>query len=315
MTSVFIRDAARLNANLYAHEAEIEDNIDQIHNRYRSVIHSLVLAFLAQHDEGSGLAYEIQRPLSTQETMEYLTRINRRSSINSHAQNVVEAVNNQFPSSRSQALMNEIDLITADMNIEIQEEIEGCLTYGYEESYYRNSWNIARRSGSLIPIPRLNQSDIQEVLQTNWSGRLYDERLWYNRSSITHRMEEDLLGNAIRGMGILAIAQVVTKRFDSSLWQVKRLLRTEFNQFKSKAREAVYKLFGVEHYTYIAKLDVSTCEDCRRLHGEVFPVEDRQPGVNAASMHSNCRCTDSPARLEIQMIPITFLDWFNSWIR
>ena len=42
--------------------------------------------------------------------------------------------------------------------------------------------------------------------------------------------------------------------------------------------------------TVISK-DDKVCKVCQALNEKVFKVKDMKPGINAAPMHPNCRCT------------------------
>lgn len=52
----------------------------------------------------------------------------------------------------------------------------------------------------------------------------------------------------------------------------------------------MYKENGFTHYRYVC--EPGACPICKPMDNKVFKLEDREIGVNAAPMHTNCRCRD-----------------------
>lgn len=77
-------------------------------------------------------------------------------------------------------------------------------------------------------------------------------------------------------------------------YRLNTTLRTESDTAQAEASLSVYQDAGVPKYLYNAILDDKTCGRCRNLHGRVFLVSEKQPGVNFPRLHPNCRCYIEP---------------------
>lgn len=67
-------------------------------------------------------------------------------------------------------------------------------------------------------------------------------------------------------------------------------------QTAAKQLDQVATRAGTSFLQWVAKLDAATTEDCRRLHGTIFSIED-PPGIPGA-VHPACRCRAIPAPVE-----------------
>ena len=68
-----------------------------------------------------------------------------------------------------------------------------------------------------------------------------------------------------------------------------RLVRTELNYVQNQAALDSIKDAGVTYYRFIATLDNRTTPLCRSKDGEVFAVDDAEPGTNMPPLHPRCR--------------------------
>ncbi len=67
-------------------------------------------------------------------------------------------------------------------------------------------------------------------------------------------------------------------------------------------REALerYKKAGCKQYKWLSANDQRTCEECRKLHGKIFDIDDENAPL--PPLHFGCRCT---------IVPV--IDFKKSW--
>lgn len=68
-------------------------------------------------------------------------------------------------------------------------------------------------------------------------------------------------------------------------------MRTELARVQTETQKQSFERNGFEEYSFHA--NSGCCETCRGKDGKYFKVKDMQPGLNAAPMHPNCRCSVS----------------------
>ncbi len=72
---------------------------------------------------------------------------------------------------------------------------------------------------------------------------------------------------------------------------MERLMRTELARVQTAAQQQSFEANDFEEYTF--HTNTGCCDICAKLDGKHFKVKDMQPGLNAAPMHPNCRCSVS----------------------
>ncbi len=76
-----------------------------------------------------------------------------------------------------------------------------------------------------------------------------------------------------------------------AVYCMERLMRTELARVQTAAQHQSFETNGFEEYTF--HTNTGCCDICAKLDGKHFKVKDMQPGLNAAPMHPNCRCSVS----------------------
>lgn len=77
-------------------------------------------------------------------------------------------------------------------------------------------------------------------------------------------------------------------------YRLNTILRTESDTAQVAASAAAYGAAGVDYYKFNAMLDDKTCDICRGLHGQIFPLRAAKAGVNFPTIHPSCRCYIEP---------------------
>ena len=93
----------------------------------------------------------------------------------------------------------------------------------------------------------------------------------------------------IGGVPVSDMVRDVRERMGVGTSDATRLVRTELNYVQNQAALDSIKDAGVTYYRFIATLDNRTTPLCRSKDGEVFAVDDAEPGTNMPPLHPRCR--------------------------
>lgn len=158
-----------------------------------------------------------------------------------------------------------------------------------KNNYYRGIYDIQTGVGLDFSFAKLDDNTIKALLQDNWSGKNYSERIWGNTDILAESLSEELGGAILSGQGIEKTAGRIRDRFGVAKYYATRLVRTETNHFHTEADFMAYEEMGIDKYVFVATLDNRTSTICQELDGKVFEVKDKAEGKNAPPMHPNCR--------------------------
>lgn len=160
-------------------------------------------------------------------------------------------------------------------------------------TYYKTAYNIEKSFGVGIKFDILKKEFIDEIVNRNWSGTMFSERIWDNVNALAKNLKGELYRGIMEGESIDKMARRINKQFNSKSYQSQRLIRTESARVISDAQEKIYQDSGVVKYVeYVATLDNRTSEVCRNRDGKRWKVDDpTKPKIPA---HPNCRSTWIP---------------------
>jgi len=159
-------------------------------------------------------------------------------------------------------------------------------------------WNeIKDITGELskpIVFDRMFSLQVEQVLNTNWSGKLFSSRVWENTSKIASKIESDIRLMITTGKSPDKIKQGIIDNMGVSFNDADRLVRTESIHFYNQATKTGYQKAGVQKYEYLASEDERLCEVCGAMHEKQFLMSQAIEGSVFPVMHPRCRCTTVP---------------------
>ena len=183
-----------------------------------------------------------------------------------------------------QQMMNEI------RNIAISEVaiVTSILATICALAYYRTAYEIEKSIGAAISFSLLRKEVIDEIVNFNWSGISFSQRIWNNANALANALRTELYIGIQQGESIDKIAKRIEKQFNSKAYQSQRLIRTESARVISSAQEKIYAESNVVKYLiYTATLDFRTSEICRSRDGKKWRIDD--PNRPVIPAHPNCR--------------------------
>ena len=203
-----------------------------------------------------------------------------------------------------------------------------------KESYYSSIYNIQQRADAGFSFSHVSAKLIDKVINSQWSGKHYSERIWGNTQALAQDLKEELLVNLVTGRTNRETAEIISNKFGQGASNARRLVRTESNYVSTEMNFKAYEECGIEEYLYLATLDLRTSLICRKLDGKIFPVRERQIGKNCPPMHPWCRSTtisvldrsliDKMQRAAIDpetgkriKVPrsMTYQEWYDKYVR
>ena len=144
---------------------------------------------------------------------------------------------------------------------------------------------------------RLDSDVIRAAVGNKWcDGKDFSERIWDNRKKLGSTLHTQFVNGVIRGDDYHQLARQIRAKFVKvSQKNAERLTFTEDTYLSNEAAMQVFEReAAVTEYEYVCTGDAETCDICRGLNGERFPISQRMPGTNFPPMHPWCRCFFDP---------------------
>ena len=209
--------------------------------------------------------------------------------INSYYLSVNESELSEYEKNRLESVVTAIDR-ELDRLFQMEEDL---LTEAFIKKYIDTSKDVATELGvSFSDMPTLF---VKEVISQNWSGLTFSERIWQgHRRKLASDIKESLTAGLIRGDSIRDISRVLQKKWNTSLNNANRLVRTEMNWVMNQAHIDNYKNNEVKEYQFLAFIDHRTSDICKAMDGKIISVDDAKAGVNLPPMHVSCRSSIIP---------------------
>ncbi len=191
---------------------------------------------------------------------------------------------------------NRISKVEEQLNEELKQlakseakKMVGILGSIYTLSYYKTAYTIEKNMSISIDFNLLKKEFVDEVLNYNWSGIMFSERVWDNVNGLAKSLKGELYRGIREGESIDKIARRINKQFDSKAYQSQRLIRTEASRVINEAQNKLYKKTDViSKVQYVATLDNRTSDVCSKLDGRIWNKDDDYP---VPPLHPNCRST------------------------
>lgn len=196
---------------------------------------------------------------------------------------------------RLQALQTQIKNAVENLYSKQQEGTTRLLVDSYNDTYYRNIFEIYKGIGIGINFAKLNDRAVKKVISEKWKGSNYSNRIWDNKQALVNELQSSLSKAVIRGDSIDKTAKILANRMNVGLGSARMLVNTESAYIITQATFDGYAESGVvKQYEILATLDFKTSKKCREMDGKVFNLEDKMVGFNAPPFHPNCRTTTIP---------------------
>ncbi|QLG77580.1 minor capsid protein [Leuconostoc gasicomitatum] len=278
-----VKDTELTNAVLKEYQAASDDisrKIDDFYEKYA--------------DKNTVSYDEARKRVRTVDLGDYVKRANAYRKSNKDNPELLKRLNAQYMTSK----ISRLELLKLEIDFRILQasnaQTETFTTYLAKESAYIYS---ALSVGNAIKT--LNEREIESILQMEWSGANYSQRIWRANDVLANKLKDELVKAAINGTNPRITAKKLRDAFGGTKQNTERLVRTESTYVANASTAKRYDNMGVKEYEFMAVLDNRTSSICREMNGQTFPLSEFMPGTNAPAMHPNCRSTIVPAVSEL----------------
>lgn len=134
---------------------------------------------------------------------------------------------------------------------------------------------------------------VESVAFGSFQGATFSERIWGNNGALKADLDRLLIRSVTQGRNPRELARELRTLFDSSKYEAERLMRTETARMQISIQQKSYLENDIDEFEFVA--EPSACGLCRPLDGKTFKVSKMEPGLNAAPIHPNCRCSTVPS--------------------
>lgn len=212
-----------------------------------------------------------------------------------------------------------------------QDEGTELLKDTYEDTYFRNIYNIQSGTGIGVDFAKPDNAALDKVINEKWIGSNYSDRLWKDKIALLTELQTNLAQAFIRGDSIDKTTKTVAGRLGTDFNKTRTLINTESAYIAQKATFDGYKATGVEQYQIVATLDLHTSKLCRSLDLKIFNLSDKEIGVTAPPFHPNCRTTtvayfdgmmfgerlarDSEGKTYYVDRNMSYEEWYNKYVK
>lgn len=135
----------------------------------------------------------------------------------------------------------------------------------------------------------LRSEDVLAICKEDWvgDGMNFSDRIWKDKQALAATLQEELVECVATGKSVDRMTKVLMERFDVSYNNARRLARTELQRVYNQSCLDKYKRMGIEKVQISEADDSRTCEECRALNKQIFPLNE----APMLPIHPNCRGT------------------------
>lgn len=275
------------------HDNEVFNKVKEITSDMLREIDKEISNFYVKYakDEGIPLA-EAKNKIDETDIKDLESRVKKYVATkdkSEKANRLLKQFNTKMKISREQMLKQQIRAIMINGTGIIDEEF-----YKYFENAVQRE--IKRQSGVIGESLQLKPSYIRAIVNADFKGKKWSDRLWDNNGKIQKRVEDVVSQVMLRGRHPNEFASKLAKDFNVSMYEAKRLLQSETARVQSEAQKLHYQqtMKPDAYVEYIAKIDKKTSLLCKGMDGKLIKVKDLKPGINMPPLHAFCRSTTAP---------------------
>lgn len=286
-------------------EVDFSKNLDEIYQMMEDEIKEQIEIWYSRFAEASGMSMaEARKYLDETDIDEYARRAKRYCELaamdmrenddknaeiyfSEEANAEMARYNAEMKISRYKMLLSQIRLRELAGLSSAQAELE-------KDLIKRTQDELKRQAGILGNTVQDNAKMAEIIVHASFHGATFSERIWGKQQEYLHKQLTKLLSEGlILGKSPQALASKLSKVTGVTKKQAQRLMRTEMARVQAMAQHEAYKQCGFNQFEFLT--NPGCCDECKKLDGHTFELDDMQSGVNAPPLHPNCRCFTAPA--------------------
>lgn len=185
--------------------------------------------------------------------------------------------------------VNRLEMLKANIGLEMiagHDELDkfmGDILKGRTED------ELKRQAGILGETIKDNAKTAHAIVNASFHNATFSDRVWMYQDLLKAELDKTLQSGLIQGKNPRVLARELRKKFDVSIHNSERLMRTELARVQTEAQKQSFERNGFDEYEFI--VNGGCCDICEGLKGKHFKVAKMMPGENAPPMHPHCRCS------------------------
>lgn len=161
--------------------------------------------------------------------------------------------------------------------------------------------------GRFPVLPLLDKEAIHSLVNRDWSGKRFSNRIWDNTARLGKQLQQELLASMMRGESVAKTTRRLKELLETDAYKAERLVRSEIIAAGNAAKKKSVQDFitdhgadGIEGMKRLETLDRKTCAICRAADGRVYPMKSISDAPDIE--HPNCRVTYTPVVKGFQQV-------------
>src|SRR5690625_4675661 len=110
-----------------------------------------------------------------------------------------------------------------------------------------------RLSGILGVTIKYNEKKLKSIVNSSFLNATWSDRLWNNQDALRSELDRLLNQAIIQGKNPREVARDLRKRFDASIYDSERLMRTEMARIRTDVFVDTAEQVDVEQYEWVAE--------------------------------------------------------------
>ena len=281
------RELRHIQENI-RNDEQIARRLRRLHLRAMENIESEIEAFYGRYATFEGITMEEARKRVERLDIERYERKARRYV---REFDFTEIANEEMRLYNVTMRINRLQLLKANIHLELLAMTSEEQRILYEVMTESARAEYERLSGILGQTLTYNEQMLATIVNASFLSATWSDRLWDNQDALRHELDRLLNRGIVQGINPRQLARELREKFESSIYNSERLLRTELGRLQIQVQEDSYKQADISQYEVVVEPD--GCDYCQSFDGKVFDVEDMEVSVNAPIFHPNCRCSTS----------------------
>lgn len=163
------------------------------------------------------------------------------------------------------------------------------LVKSYVDSYYKTAGIVDKGVSIGINYKLLRKEFIDAVVNANFQGQTYSDRIWKNHSKLANKLYQVIGDGITEGTSIQKLSKEIKDTFGTSAFEAQRLVNDQMARVVSEAQDQIYQDSGVvNELMFVATLDDVTSDICQNLDSNVYKLTDNYPSI-PGDTHIGCR--------------------------
>lgn len=275
-------------------EKEYDKRIEEIYTNQAKAIESEINAFYVKYASKEGITiHEAKKRVTQLDIKEYekkakyyveLAAKDRKKGNKDNAGIYFsEKANEEMRLYNLTMKINRLEMLKANIGLELVKghaELESLFD---DKLTQRALDEFERQAGILGKSVLNNEKKAHAIVNASFHNATFSDRIWMYQDLLKHDLGKLLQSGLIQGKNPRVLAREIRKKFDVSVSNAERLMRTELARVQTDAQKQSLERNGFKQYEFIA--NAGCCDICSGINGKVFNVKKIMPGENAAPMH------------------------------